>query len=330
MIGEYKNVLRDAWQFTKRNRFMWWFGFFAALLGGNGGEWELLIRNFADFKAERGLLFGFTSESLSESWDTWQLVFTDYGVWAWVGAISIIIIALFLIYVIMVSQAGLVYDIGKKLPRRALIFDNVFQVGREYVRPTFWLNVISKAVTVGLFVLIALPFIYALGDDPDEGLRAILDITNFVVMVPIAIIVSFLLKYALAFVVLKKQSIGQAIRHAWKLFISNWVITLEMAFLIFILNSLVGIASVAVIMIFGLPVLFLSSFLVSAGFVTAVWILLFVAAFVFMMVLFVAGSAFSTFQWAVWVHLFNALTTQERESIVLRWIRRFFPRLAQS
>jgi len=40
----YRNILKQAWQLTWRNKYLWWFGIFAALLG-NGGEFEILFNN---------------------------------------------------------------------------------------------------------------------------------------------------------------------------------------------------------------------------------------------------------------------------------------------
>src|SRR3989338_4797304 len=40
----YRNILKQAWTLTWRNKYLWWFGIFAALLG-NGGEFEILFNN---------------------------------------------------------------------------------------------------------------------------------------------------------------------------------------------------------------------------------------------------------------------------------------------
>ena len=40
----YRNILKQAWKITWRNKYLWWLGIFAALLG-NGGEFEILFNN---------------------------------------------------------------------------------------------------------------------------------------------------------------------------------------------------------------------------------------------------------------------------------------------
>ena len=40
----YRNILRQAWRLTWRNKYLWWLGIFAALLGSSG-ELEILLNN---------------------------------------------------------------------------------------------------------------------------------------------------------------------------------------------------------------------------------------------------------------------------------------------
>ena len=60
----YRKVLKQALFITWRAKFLWIFGFFAALLG-NGGAYEILFRSFSQAR-EKGIL-AIILDTLSES-----------------------------------------------------------------------------------------------------------------------------------------------------------------------------------------------------------------------------------------------------------------------
>lgn len=326
MLGEYHDILGKAWDFTKRYRSMWWFGLFAAFLGGNGGEYELFVQHFFDLQDKKGFYSILDPGSVSERWEVAQRFFSEAGAAGWVGALVVAIIALFFIWIVMISQSALVHAVGRKIPARGMTFDKMFSAGREFWVKTFALNLTAKAAILILFLIVAWPITWAMRNDPSTGLRVGLDIVVFFLLVPGAIIISFLTKYAMSFAILKNKTIGESIKSSWKLFTEHWLVTAELSLLVFALNVLMGLGMVVILAIFTLPIYFLAGFIAGAGLTTAFWILVFITAIIFFSIIFMFGAAFSTFQWAAWTFLFVELTKKKRESILARWIRALFPR----
>jgi len=46
------------------------------------------------------------------------------------------------------------------------------------------------------------------------------------------------MKYAIAYVVINKRQVSQAINQGWQLFKENWLVSLEMALILFFINIL--------------------------------------------------------------------------------------------
>src|SRR3989339_171008 len=42
---KYTNILKQSWDITWKNKYLWFFGLFAALLG-NGGDLDIIVRGF--------------------------------------------------------------------------------------------------------------------------------------------------------------------------------------------------------------------------------------------------------------------------------------------
>ena len=64
----YRNILKQSWRLTWRNKYLWVFGVFAAFLG-NGGELEILFNN----------LGGDPGQALFPSWQR----IASTGVFSW-------------------------------------------------------------------------------------------------------------------------------------------------------------------------------------------------------------------------------------------------------
>ena len=92
----------------------------------------------------------------------------------------------------------------------------------------------------------------------------------------------------------------------WKIFQNNWLVSLEMSLILFLINFAVGIVTIAVISLFFLPLLLLSLQLY-LPLLTALSFILTLAAML------VAASIFNTFQISTWTSLYIHL--QEKKGL---------------
>ncbi|MFC1678554.1 hypothetical protein ACFLZ9_02315, partial [Patescibacteria group bacterium] len=228
----YRKILSQSWQIIWQNKYLWFFGLFAAFLGPGGG-FEVLFR-------------GLSGESKQDIYPSLQQ-FTDTGIFGSQTLVNLghlmvrepfkilfifflwlvmIVLICFMIWLSNVSLAAIVNNAAQLIGKKKPSFHDGLNIGIEKFWPVFGLNVISKVITSFLIILISFPLIM-------PAARASSATTNliygflFIVFIPLAVIVSYVIKYAIAFVVIKKSHIIDSIILGWQLFISNWLVTLE-------------------------------------------------------------------------------------------------------
>ncbi|MBI2459859.1 MAG: hypothetical protein HYV53_04955 [Parcubacteria group bacterium] len=306
----YRNILKQAWSLTWRHKYLWWFGIFAALLG-NGGELEILFNNKSSVNPGQSLFPAwqrimstkvFSGQTLTNignlfRHDTLNIIL--------VSAVILIALAigLFLIWLVIVSQGAIVNNSAAAIKQKKNAFRDGLEAGRLNFWPVLILNIIIKAVIYALLVIISLPVIFFRGDF-NANLFYILAL---VPAVPAAIILSFIMKYAVAYAVINKSKVAPAIRQSWRLFKENWLISFELAFILFFINLLFGLAIVLALLTLAVPFLFLGLIFYYTFSLVGSWLIASLALASFLFIVAAAGAALAVFQIAAWTGLFLEL-----------------------
>ncbi len=322
----YRPIFKKAWEITKQNRFLWVFGLFAAL-AGNGGIYEILVKGFGRIVSE-----GEATLLVSKwAWFTEFLSFPrleDIYVRSplfvsllWVLFFVILAALAFLIWVIVSSRGALISSVKKIASKKKTGLRDGWTDGKKYFWPVLSLNLLAKALTFGLLVLITVPaMIFLTGGNVNVGLNLFLYILAFVVFTSLALFVSFMAVYATCFVVMEGKSFIESIRLSWKMFIKNWLISIEMALLLFAITIGAGIGITLFTLLYMIPVallLFAFSYLeLTIGF----WLIAFLATLGWFLAIFFAGAILSTFQFSSWSLLFIEINKKKIWSKLLRFV----------
>lgn len=318
----YRNILKQAWKLTWRNKYLWFFGVFAALLG-NGGELEILFNNVG----------GDPGQALFPAWQR----IASTGVFSWralanIGnlfrhdtlnmflllAVGLIVLAalVFLVWLVIVSQVAIVNNAAAQIRQK----NNTFKQGLDSGIMNFWpvlvLNILVKAVIYLLLVAISLPVIFYQGSFSAK----LFYIFALIITVPAAIILSFIMKYAVAYVVINKNKVGRAIKQSWQLFKENWLISFEMAIILFFINLLVGLGIVLVILTLAVPFLFLGLIFYYSFSLLGSWLVAVLAFACFIFIIVLSGAALSVFQITSWTGLFLELDKKGGTSKLIRMV----------
>ncbi|MBU1146433.1 hypothetical protein KKD80_02720 [Patescibacteria group bacterium] len=322
----YRPIFKKAWEITKQNRFLWVFGLFAAL-AGNGGVYEILVKGFGRIVSE-GEATLVTSKWL---WLTDFLSFPrleDIYVRSpifvsllWVLFFVILVALAFLIWVVVTSRGALIASIKKIASKKKTGMREGWTEGKKYFWPVLGLNLLAKALTFGLLVLITVPaMIFLASGGVNVGLNLFLYILAFVVFTSLALFVSFMAVYATCFVVMEGKSFVESIRLSWKMFIKNWLLSIEMALMLFAITIGAGIAIILFTLLYMIPVallLFAFSYLeLTIGF----WLITFLATLGWFIALFFVGAILSTFQFSSWSLLFIEINKKKIWSKLLRFV----------
>jgi len=265
----YRTLLKKSYQIVKRYKFLWFFGVFAAIMG-NGGEVQMLFRasdavpnlpknisNLGDFLAAN------TPQDLI--YNTWFLIKLRPEVILPVLLLFFVIV-LFVIWLIVVSQASLVYSVNRIQNNKSVDFRTAFASTKGMAWKVFLLNFFTRFLLYAALIILILPFstLLVLNNNNTVGLFGII-LLSFIITVPLAMVMNFVLKYAIVYIVVEKEEVWSAFTKAFRLFWKNWFVSIEMAVILFFINILVGLSVFVLIFFLAVPFLALAVLMATLG-----------------------------------------------------------------
>jgi len=326
----YRSVVATAWQTVRKYKYLWLWGLFASLLG-NAGEYQFLT---SSSKRIGSLVLGDISSvspvsnmplTMSSVPGLMRAFLVDpfsIFILLLIGLVVIGVTVLF-IWLAIVSTIALVYSTAKiNNSEKTVTIADGLAVGSFFFAPVLVTFVFGRLIVWFSFALIAL---FALLAIYDALIGLSIFFVAFIVLLPIIFATSFVVRYTIMFVVLKGLSLLESLHSAIELFKQNWLITVELALVLFGINSLFGLGLVAIVAGLVLPALFGSMILWQFGFIAWSLSLAVLSIAVFVPSLFVLGSILGAFQWAAWTHLFLKIQKGKYLSKTVRIFGRFLP-----
>lgn len=297
----YKDALSKGWKLTNRYPWLWLYGLFALLLSGNGGEFDFYFREvdtLTSFSRWKAGLENFFS------------VF--HGQWIVVLALGAIFLAAVLIvgYFAVISQSALIYATSQKSGAQ-LTFPAVYNEARKFFWPALIINFLAKCLILLIAALLAMPYLLWMN-------RYYL-IAIIFLLIPVVLVISFITKYSINYVILKKEKWQSAVKKALALFRKNWLVSLEMAGIIFLLSLALGMALLLVVGIIVAPAL--SSAISTAHYLVAftdIFNVFFLAVLILIILMMISAAIFSAWQWTSWSYLFQDFMDKPQESQIAK------------
>ncbi|MBT4349863.1 hypothetical protein HOD19_03780 [bacterium] len=325
MESFYRKVYLRSWRIVKNNWYLLFFGLFVSTLGLTG-----------DFKALSNLE---ANDIISTTLVDWINIFHTFAV----ADITLdklptllMLIGTFLflavILVMAISSQGAIIQATandhKKTNKNTLI--NNLQTGVENFWPLFGINILNKLISFVFVVGAIIPIIYLLSLSQNASfMNFLMTIIVFFVLVPIAVIISFVTRYGASYIIIKKQSLTQAFFNAWRLFRVNWIISLENALALLALTILYGLIIISLLAFVVTPFLILG-YLVAQISIFGFWILIIAGSLAAIILFLTAVSLFGTYYTVVWTELFIELTNPGKNaSKAHRFAKKHLPRLAK-
>lgn len=321
----YRSLLKQALSISWRNKYLWFFGLFAALLAGSGGSWEYQIfhqnvnSNLIDnsYNYLGGIL------AVGDFVKSFILGLANLFRYDFLTAVSVLTLLLIIIFLFVsfiwlaVSSQGALIDNVKKLFSKKkptlLSVRRGLEEGHNHFWPVLGLNILIKVIVCASFFIIGLPLLFMVFGN--NGLLNALYIILFVIFVPVGAGLTLLVKYSIAYNVLDKHSFVKSLAAGKKLFIKHWLISLEMAVILFLIEFAASGAILLLIAIFLLPLILLGILFKLGG-------LIVFAILLAIVLIIVAGSWLTTFQTATWTGLFLNL----KENTAVAKLERLFNR----
>lgn len=309
----YRQIFKQAWEVVKNNKLLWFFGLFAALLG-NGGEYQILLKLLNNIKIGEGMHFMRPMAAMGQGNFRGIVSFLSYNPLEFalvlMAAFAILFFVGFFLWLAIVSQIALIEGANKSLARKKIDYNEGIDSGIKKFAPILGLNIVAKLLVLFIVFGLGLPLLFLIARG--NGLFGkVLYILVFLILVSFGIIISFIAKYAVAYVVLKKEDFINSIKLAIKLFLNNWIVSLEMALMLLLINIIAGFAVVSVIILVSLPLATIALIYFLSGFFVGAWFIIILMAIINLIIIGFVGAFLCAFQWTSWVALFKKLTSKE-------------------
>lgn len=331
---QYRPLLSQAWQITKNSKYLWVLGFFAVIISGAGGDFEILIQNVNALNTDTSLVSSLYRaievNYLQTIASTVNDFLSTFGNFSWLILIIVVLVFVFLLWFMSLAQGGL-YLAADKLSRssgagssaaaRAGNFSlgKALQASKEHVWTVFTFNIMKRGLVLLMAAAVALPFVARgqVNTVTSSDVLAFLSVT-FMIVVPLSIILNFITRFGQQFAVLKNMHFPEALREAWTMFRAYWLITLETALVFFVVYTVVGIGVTLVATLLQVPFLLLSDAPVIAQSLTLYYLLNIVQGLIFFALLVSTSAIISVFEHTTWTLVFQRLVSGKRWAVLHR------------
>lgn len=318
----YRRLLAQAWKNTWEHKYLWFLGLFAALVG-SASELNLLFQSFGDV-ANQGLFPNLKSFlatgvfSRQAALNFGNLMLNDsFSLLMALTVMAILLMLLcFLIWFAVVSQAGLVNNYSRIIANKSHNLGEGLDAGMKKFWPVFGLNVLLKVIVYLIFTVIALPIV--LWFTQPSIVQNLVFFVAYVIFIPASIIIAFVVKYAIGYVVIKGEKFIDACSLGWELFLQNWLVSLEMAFILFGISFVVTLLLLLCLAALAIPLLFLAFLIPQLASIINIGLLLFCFFILFILVIAVVGAILSAFEVTAWTGLFIELINKGGVSKIVR------------
>lgn len=320
----YRDILKNSFNITFKNKILWFLGLFAAPLMGMA-EYEIIATNVG----------GLNSGGVFSAW--YQIIkitlsqFGNMGKLLITNPIAVFILLVifsamglfvfFLIWVAVVSQCALIDGINqsnsKTLTNSKL--NTSINSGTKNFLPVLGIHFFVKLILSLSFLLLSLPIVVvAFGDH--NVLPVIFYFILSLIFIPIIIIIMFSSKYAINYIIIEKETFFDAVKKGYRLFVNNWLISIEMSLILFFVSVVAGLFAAVIGSFIILPLGLLIYILIQIKLLFLVKFILILSLLLLIILSLFFAAIFSTFCHVSWVLLFNRLKGGGKETGKLaRW-----------
>ena len=316
----YKKVYVNSWQLIKKNSYLVIFGLFASVLG---------------FMQEVKILANLTkvdTDFITTNIIQWTSILTKLATqnlsWqAFVAYMLFFLVAAIILVITISSQGALIHSVknGKKS-----LFKTNLQVGVEKFWPLLGMHILNSLVSVFFIVVVIEPIIYFLAINyVGDLLYILISVVTFFLLIPLAVMLSFVTRYGASYIVLKNQKLIDAFVSAWTLFKINWIVTVENAMLLILFSLVYGLLLSGAVAVALVPLLLLSLLL---SFINPIaFFIIFAIGIIAAIVILLLGAAlYGAYYNIVWTNFFIELTAPGKSHPKIHHIaKKHLPRLVK-
>ena len=307
----YGELIKDAFWLTLRNRYLWFFGFFAGGTSAGGGNFSFPSGgpggfddgDFDDFGEPGQDDFG----GAAPGFDAGQWIFDNLALILAIVAL-VALIVLFFIVMSLISQGALTESVAAIDRGEIRRFSTAFRAGLSNFWRVLGYYLLFILIALGLLLAIWVPIgllIWSVFASTEPGvalsLLAIMSgLIGFVLMIVVFILLSIIGQFALREIVVRRERVVGSIGSGYRLFRRN----LGKSLLVWLIQLAIligaGIALLIALLLVGFFLALPAILLYFAGYTIAVGVAGAVAFVIWLAPAVVATGAFGTFGHSYW------------------------------
>jgi hypothetical protein len=321
----YGELIKDAFRLTLRNRFLWFFGFFAGGTSAEGGNFSFPSGGPGGFDDDDFDDFGEPGQGdfggAASGFDPGQWIFDNLALILAIVAL-VALIALFFIVMSLISQGALTESVAAIDRGESRRFSTAFRAGLSNFWRVLGYYLLFILIALGLLLAIWVPIgllIWSVFASTEPGMALSLlaimaGLIGFVLMIVVLIPLSIIGQFALREIVVRRERIVGSIGSGYRLFRRNpgksllvWLIQLAVSIGI-------GIALLIIFFILALILIGPGVGLLVANYTALGIPVLIVGGLIFLAPLIVALGAFGTFGHSYWTLAYLRLVAPAEEA----------------
>lgn len=315
----YRPVLAEAWQFARRNKKIWIFGLCASF-AASGGIYDIVLRSWNDAFGRR-LAATLPSDAVIPA-------FRDMATAALARAqglppalivallVALLVVA-FVVWIAVTSQGAVIFavrgDRKKSSDPRA-----AFHAGLRHFWPVLLVDLGVKLL-LALFVMINSYPAERLITNPSAQNAGIYVVT-FLIAIPLSLVTLLLSVYTMTAIVVRGEGVVDALRSALRTFSRHWIVSLEMAAVLLVIDVLVALGVLLLFLLLSVPFAFMIGSVQLYGSSVGFWLVIILVGVVAAAVMFVLGSLLTTFRYAAWTRLYLRLEERGAVAKIVRFL----------
>ncbi|KPJ85918.1 hypothetical protein AMJ57_01205 [Parcubacteria bacterium SG8_24] len=315
----YRGIIGDAWRIAWNHKHLWLFGFFASFIGFG---WisevflgvvkksrELIVMSYG---GSVQLIPGLATLKAIIRFSPFPILTSFVFV-----AVGLLFVGL-LLWISTVSVGGLIASIRKIVRGGELSFGEAVRSGADSFWRLFGINISAKVIAILAVIVTGTNLSLLIADG--TVMSALYYLASFIIFTLLAVVASLIAVYASNYAVIKDKGCYESVVASWHLFKKHWLVSIEMAILLFLINLGVGLLALLLLFLLSVPVVFLffvSAALSSMATLGAIFFVLAVALMIIIMILTV--SFLTTFQVAAWLLVWSRVSEKGVVARLMHW-----------
>lgn len=298
----YGSIIKEAWQITWKNKYLWWFGLLVALSGG-------VSSNFSpSWKEKSGW-----EENMQQKISEWAVVH-----WNWIVGGLILLGLLTIVFLILNvwGRGALVVSLGKIAAKGPTNFKAGMREGKKFFWPILGLNLFLFGISMTTLIILGTP-VAILFYLKAYGVGAFLAFGGLSIFILLIILFSFLQRFGIIYLVLGKISFWNALENAYQLFRRNLFPSLIMGIIFIPLGLLAGLTALAFILV---SLLFFLIPGLLAYFLMGKWViisLLVLGIIILLIGILTINSVYAVLAQAIWILFFRQIALSKEEEKIM-------------